>query len=310
LQKQVRLEQEQVGDPMEWVLVIAVAVVVAAAVALFVIARVRRARLQKMVRLEIANEGNVPSCYDLRAEDPQGGLQFQFALDGENLPVHGSPGGESARARRAAQESGQPAPSRPKPRTGGIQRKAGQAMQTGGVVASLLTALGALLPRSIGAPLLQKASEIRRVQAKASYAQQVPTQMAWIKSSAQRAVPAAGSRPPVAGGQQPAPVASGDGYAWARTPIVQPGEILAAELLIRSLASSTAATDRNQQYAYRVVSRSAEQEGAPLVVQEGSIRIRGGFWARRFLPSALVVVMTIALLLLVYWLANSGALAW
>ena len=60
---------------MEWML--GIAVVLMAAVAMVVAARLRRLRLQSRVRLEVSNVGNVKSRYNLRAEDPQGLLQFQ-----------------------------------------------------------------------------------------------------------------------------------------------------------------------------------------------------------------------------------------
>jgi hypothetical protein len=288
---------------MEWVL--GVAIVVAAAVALVVAGRVQKSCLQARVRLEICNEGNIKSCYDLRAEDPQGILQFQFTLDGDSLPVHGS---VAAAQSPTGREAGRQVPSKPAPETGGVRQKAGGMIQMGGAVAGLLSMIGSLLPRSVGIPLQQRASEIRRVQAQASYAQQVPNQMAWIKSSASRAVPGMAAPKPAAG-QPASPVAPGDealsdGVTWAQTPTVQPGETLAIELLIRS-ASPTS----NQHHAYRIISRSADRMLAAPVAEESGAQIRGGFWARRFLPSTIIVVIMIALLLLVYWLASTGALA-
>jgi hypothetical protein len=294
---------------MEWVL--GIAVVVAAAVALVLVARVRKARLQARVRLEISNEGNIESCYDLRAEDPQGVLQFRFTLNGDSLAVHG----RAATSQVPVQsKASRPARSQPAAETGGVRQRAGGVIQMGGAVAGLLSMVGSLLPRSVGIPLQQKASEIRRVQAQASYAQQVPNQMAWLKSSAQRSVPGAASRPPAAVKERPAPAARGagasgdeapyEGAAWAQTPTVQPGETLAVELLIRSASPAS-----NQRHPYRIISRAAGQAQADPVSEEGSAQIRGGFWARRFLPSAIILVIMIALLLLVYWLASSGALA-
>ncbi len=284
---------------MHWVL--AIAIVVAAAVALVAVTRLRKARLQQRFRLEIANEGNVPCRYDLRAEDAGGVLRFQFLMDGDDLPAYGSVAASGPADR---QESGRPAPARAAAQTQGVRQKAGRAMQAGGVVAGLLSMLGSLLPRSIGIPLQQKASEMRRVQARASYVQQVPNQMAWLKSSAQRAVPGLPSRKESAAEQPPEPAVPGDGLVWSQTPTVEPGGTLAVELLVRSAVAA-----RNQRHAYRVVSRAAERTMEEPVVAEGSTRIKGGFWARRFLPSLLIVMATIALLLLVYWLASTGVVA-
>jgi hypothetical protein len=284
---------------MEWVF--AIAIVVAAAAALWAVARVRKSRLQKRVRLEITNEGNVQSRYDLRAEDSQGALYFEFILDGDSLPVYGSvAAGKSAEAG----ESGRSAPPSPAAKAGGIQQRAGRAIQMSNAVAGFLSAAGAMLPRSVGTPLQQKASEIRRVEARASYVQQAPNRMAWLKSPASKIAPSPVPGRPSPVEQQPGPIAQGDGLVWAQTPSVQPGEILALDLLIRSILPA-----RGQQYEYRAVSRSAEQASAPPVIKEGVVEIRGGFWARRYLPSLIVLAMATALLLLVFWLASTSLLA-
>ena len=284
---------------MEWVL--GIAVVAAAAVAVVVVSRVRKARVQARVRLELHNEGNVKSRYDLRAEESQGVLQFEFSLGGDSLPVHGQVAAAPVPAKRRADR---PAPSSPTPKTGGARQKANAVIQTGGAVAGLLSMVGSLLPRSVGIPLQQKASEMRRVQAQASYAQQVPTQVAWLKSSASRAVPGVPAAKPADVAPPPEPPPSGPQFVWAQTPYVQPGESLAVELFVRSALPTS-----NQEYTYEVISRSADQEAAPLVAKESSIRIKGGFWARRFLPYVLIGAIAVALLILVYWLASSGVLA-
>jgi hypothetical protein len=284
---------------MEWVL--GIAVVVAAVVAVVVVGRVRKARLQARVRLELHNEGNVRSRYDLRAEEPEGVLRFEFSLGGDSLPLHGPVAAAPAPTKRQAER---PSRDRPAPKSGGARQKANAVIQTGGAVAGLLSMVGSLLPRSVGIPLQQKASEMRRVQAQASYAQQVPNQVAWLKSSAARAVPGAPAAKPAEAAPPPEPSTSGPEFTWAQTPYVPPGESLAVELLVRSALPA-----HNQEYAYQVLSRSADQAAAALVAAEGRVRIRGGFWARRFLPYLLIGATTVVLLLLVYWLASSGVLA-
>jgi len=278
---------------MDWVL--GIAAVVAAAVAVVVVGRVRKARLQARVRLELNNVGNVQSRYDLRAEDPQGVLRFQFILDGDRLPVHGQVTAPKAPAGRQAP---------PAPKTAGVRQKADAVIQTGGALSSLLSMVGSLLPRSVGVPLQQKASQIRRVQGQASYAQRVPEQVAWLKSSAVKVAPGATAPKAAAPGPAAEPPASGPEFAWAQTPSVQPGESLAIELLVRSALPA-----RNQAYTCQVISRSADQAAAPLVAKESAVQIRGGFWARRFLPYVLVGAATVTLLIVIYWLASAGVLA-
>jgi hypothetical protein len=282
-----------------------VAVAVVTAVAILVVARVQKARLQKKVRLEITNAGNVKSRYNLRAEELQGALRFRFILDGDSLPVH-----TAAAAGRST--AGQPAPARTAARgrdktgsqgkAGGARQKADGVMQTSNALASLLNLVGSLLPRSMGIPLQQKASQMRRVQSRASYAQQLPNQMAWFKSSASRVVPGAGQAQerPVPRDEAPVGPSGGDdadaGFTWSQTPYVQPGKTLAVDLIVRSVLATG-----NQTYTYEIVSRSADQTAAPPVTAEGQVRIRGGFWARRFLPYVLVALAAVALLILIYW---------
>ncbi|MEJ2209162.1 MAG: hypothetical protein P8129_09020 [Anaerolineae bacterium] len=300
---------------MEWIL--GAVVVLMAAVAMVVAARLRRLRLRSRVSLEVTNVGNVKSRYNLRAEDPQGALRFQFTLDGDGLPARAI--GRSAPARPAssvatAKTERETAGQR---KGAGAREKANALMQVSNALAGLLSMVGSLLPRAVGVPLQQKASQMRRVQSQASYAQQVPVQMAWLKSSATRAVPGA----PGARAAQPAPheeaptEASGEddldgGFTWSQTPYVQPGKTLAIDLLIRSLLAT-----RDQAHTYQVISQSAELAGtdrlgaAPVVAAEGRVRIRGGFWARRFLPYLLIVLAAALLLVLIYWLAISGSLS-
>lgn len=281
-----------------------VAVAVVTAVAILVVARVQKARLQKKVRLEITNAGNVKSRYNLRAEEPQGALRFRFILDGDSLPVH-----TAAAAGRST--AGQPAVARTAARgrdkagsqgkAGGARQKADGVMQTSNALAGLLNLVGSLLPRSMGIPLQQKASQMRRVQSRASYAQQLPNQMAWFKSSASRMVPGAAQAQerPASRDEAPAGIPGDDadaGFTWSQTPYVQPGKALAVDLVIRSVLATG-----NQTYTYEIVSRSADQTAAPPVTAEDEVRIRGGFWARRFLPYVLVVLAAVALLILIYW---------
>jgi len=275
---------------MEWVL--GIAVIVGAAVAMAVVGRVQRTRLQARIRLTLTNVGNIKSRYNLRAEEGQGILQFRFLLDGDRLPTHGD-----------AVETLAPPPSRPAAHTSNAQHKTAAAVQTGSAIAGFLSMIASLLPRSMGVPLQQKVSEMRRVQARASYVQRIPNQVAQVKTAASQVTSGAPAPKSTGVEQQPNAGPAGRGEAWAQTPYVPPGESLTVELLIRSKLAKG-----NQAYPYQVISHSADQENAPLLSEEGAVRIRGGFWARRFLPYALVGAIAITLLILIYWLAYTGAL--
>ncbi len=278
------------GVPMEWVM--GIAVIIATALAMAILGRVQKTRLQTRIRLTLTNVGNIKSCYNLRAEEPQGILTFRFLLDGDRLPVYGD-------------ETSTPAPPSPRSaaQTSNVQRKASAVIQTGNAIAGFLSMIGALLPRSVGVPLQQKVSQMRRVQAQASYVQRIPNQITQVKSAASQVAP--GTSKPRSADAEQRPSAKPDRLEgiWAQTPYVQPGESLTVELHIRSTLPKS-----DQAHTYQVISHSADQDGAPLVIQEGTVWIKGGFWARRFLPYALLGAMAIALLILIYWLAGAGGL--
>jgi hypothetical protein len=87
---------------------------------------------------------------------------------------------------------------------------------------------------------------------------------------------------------------------WAETPLLAPGGKLLLDLLISPLDFY-----RTQRYSFKVISRAAEQEDAPLV-EEGHVQIDKIPWLYRLLPYlvfavfAAVVVLTAAGLLMVF----------
>ncbi|MBN1656882.1 MAG: hypothetical protein JXA93_00700 [Anaerolineae bacterium] len=314
---------------MEWVL--GITVILAAAVTMAIVGRMRTVRLQKKVRLELMNAGNVRSRYNLRAEGPEDALRFQFTLKGDSLPVYRAPSPSRAREpSRHGESAGRKAPSVGAAK--GAMDKAGRVLQVGAAVAGVLSMVGSLLPRSIGGPLQEKASQIRHVQAKASYAQQTPERIAFQASSVAHTVTgkSGGGRPgrvihPEEGqaqGASPSEGPTGDGFSWAQTPYVEPGASLVVDLLVRAVqpAGSQGFAPGGQGYTFQVISRAADAEVDPSgpqqarpVSAEGSVLVRGGFWARRFLPYVLVgtitTVLMVALVVLGYLLVAAGVLA-
>jgi hypothetical protein len=131
---------------------------------------------------------------------------------------------------------------------------------------------------------MRAASQLQQRQIQVSRAQRVPRQVASFRAkSGARAGPQTGSA-----GQSPGPAHRSAAHIWAETPSLAPGEALTVDLLIRSGSPS-----KDQHYTFQVVSRSVEAEDAPWVVAEGSIRIRGGFWAHRFLPQIIIVALAV-----------------
>jgi hypothetical protein len=284
---------------------VAIAVVVITGVLLIIVARERRKHLRKRVRLEIANQGNVQSRYQLRAEDPDGDLEFQFTLDGDQLPEQIVFGASGQRAEAPASAVvGMPisAKGTPQPvkQSGGAQEKVKKASAAGGVVAEMLTSLGSILPSSLGAPLMRMSSQLRRGQAQASRAQQVSARV----GSPQVGSPTAAAQRPAEAVQPTASAHPAGSYTWVETPLVPPGGRLNLDLIVKS------APPRDDQLrSFRVVSRSLEQRDAPQVVEEGSLPIKGGFWVQRLLPELAILTISLVILIVVFWLASATMLA-
>ena len=108
-------------------------------------------------------------------------------------------------------------------------------MRAGSTVAGLLDSLGALLPRSVGTPLLRASAQIRRGQGAVRRVERVPRRAAQLKSRVAPGRPPTRPQPVPATrqGPIPPPIASATiKPGWVETPVVEPGETLAIDLLI------------------------------------------------------------------------------
>lgn len=272
---------------------------VLAVVAIFIIgsviiAKVQGRRRQKIYRLEISNLGNVHSRYELRAEDPAGALRFQFTLKGARLPQRSVP-------QVTAVTTKVPASSPTGPTRGRGREATGQALRTGSAIADVVSSVGAILPRSVGAPVQRVAHPMYQAQRTARHAARLPTQVG-------RAMPASSATRPqttTVGRRTPTepPPPHWVEESWAQTPFVASGETLRLDLRIAPLNPY-----QTQHYSFRVISRALEQENAPLMVEKGSVQVVGVSWFHRLLPyfTFATVVMVIAVPVMVLLLVNLG----
>jgi hypothetical protein len=346
-------------------------VLVLAIIAVVAIARLQRRGLRKKLLLEIANQGNLRSRYDLKAEDPTSSLRFEFSLEGDTLPDGSVVGvGRAVDTAEPQQATPSAAPASPGQAAGGMAQSAGdakeradqtkekaaqakemaqekgkqaqdkakKAMGISGAISETLFSLGMILPRSIGAPLLNASSRMRRTESSVARVQQTPgtlsVQAARLKATAsttkeavapmpqpdtvpalpqmpatEQAQPEMPTAPPELAGvpgvqPQAAPIAHISEPGWAQTPYVQPGESLELELTVAATRTSKA-----RQYPFAVISRAVEQEAAPLVSEEGSIQIRGIPWILRILPYLAILALAIVAVLLAFWLVNNAILS-
>jgi hypothetical protein len=270
-------------------------IIICTAMAMIVAALIRDRRLERIVRVEITNQGNVSSRYQLRAQDPEGVLSATFMKDGDPLPgldffVDDPEDQEPEQEQEVPTEAEKPQKSPASAATDTVA----EAQQASGALARMLSSLGSILPRSIGSPLLsaasqlqQKRGQVRRVQ---SYSKK--------GSSLGRKLGTRPSEP-----QEKQPLRPAGPQAWSETPSVQPGYTLALDLVLRSVGSH-----EHSARPFRVISRSVTGAEAPLITEEGTVEIKGGFWARRYLPHVVLLVVGAALLALAAWLASAGVL--
>lgn len=320
----------------EMVGIVTIVVLVLAGLAMVAIALWQRKRLYRRLRLELANAGNVRSRYELRAQDPRDALAFEFSLDGDSLP-----GGSVTEAEEVIVAPVEAAPE--PPAVQGPQRleqgreavqkgqvAAEQAMGAGGALADLLTAVGRLLPRSIGSPLLEAAGQLRSGESKAKRVQQAPGRVAAQAKRVGAAVPAGTvqgvGNPPATGSSlvaegavaEPVPAAAGPAVtsapsagfgaatrtrlrSWVQTPSVEPGAKLQLDLVVRPVKP-----DKSRHYAFEVLSRPVSGDEAEPLVDEWYIEISGAAGLRRYHPYLLVGALAILAVLVTSWLASMG----
>jgi len=196
-------------------------------------------------------------------------------------------------------------------------------MEGGGIVASMLSTLGLLLPRSLGAPLTRAASQMRRTQLTVSRAQQLKGQGSKLKSKTspgrgKRTQPATSGQaePPNSGTQfaaaQTEQVGEG-GFLWAQTPSVEPNGVLMVDLEVSSAppslwrSSSEGKTGRD--YPFTVLSRSAELHEpigqTPAVTAEASVQFPGASRFLRLLPYVVILAIAVCLLVLTFLLGGT-----
>jgi hypothetical protein len=253
-----------------------------------VLAAILKGRKSRTVcRLELVNDGNVRSRYDLKAEDAAGELKFRFIVNGSALPQ---------RQIVAAAEAVQPGS--PAPASGGVTVSGVSSFASG--AADLLYSLGYLLPRSIGAPLIQAGSQLKQGQYTAGQAERARDQVSGLApTSTRRAERASGST--VTGAQPGVPTG-----VWVQTPYVEPGETLLIDLFIDPLKFHTQAIS----YPFQVMSRSMEQADAAWVKDEWTVRVDSLSSLSRNTPLLIVlsVVIIVLILAVAFCVSSTGVL--
>jgi VWFA-related protein len=328
--------------PFPWSRVLVIAGVILAALVVVILAAlvlsalVRAQKRPKVFQLEVVNLGNTHSRYRLRAEEPMGALRFDFALNGVKLPQWSESQAVEVVTEPVAEAP--PAPARSAPPQSradgggvGAGAAAGQAIDKGDAAVDAVWSLANMLPGSAGTsvqralkPAYRAQGAVRGARSQAQYASDQATYVGRVAGAKPASAPAGTTDATVPPGQMAvtaehslpsgkhslpsgkAPKAGSRAVSvapaliWAETPLLEPGGRLLLDLLISPLDFY-----RTQRYAFKVISRAAEQEDTSLV-EEGYVQIDKIPWLYRLLPYLVfaifvaVVVLTAAGLLMVF----------
>jgi hypothetical protein len=238
------------------------------------------------MRIEIENQGNVESRYQLLAEDELGGLTFHFYQNGE--PLHGivkSDGKSVAMAPPAPSA----APSRSKGE--GVENAIGFT----GALANVMIGAGSLMGK-YGKPLVTAGNKLFQGQVNAAKAQTVSKQAAALSTGTDRSQYNYQT-------QQQAAAAPLSGVFWAETTPVKPGEKLLVDLKVQA---SYFKSDMSREI--KLTSYPAEGINPPEATANGILQIRGGFLSHKLYPSLTIIGTSTLLLAFIYWLVRIGVL--
>jgi VWFA-related protein len=292
----------------------------------------------KSCEVEIINQGNVRSRYELRAEDPAGKLKFEFMLNDTDLATRA---GEPVTS-RALMVPGTPAPGTNGKPAGAVARvkdglgkaeqveqKALRTVNTGNLISNWIVNISYILPGSAGRSLRDSTAGMRSAQYNVRNTVDAPGRYRRMVSAA--APPdLSGANPNTAlgtntvtvpwpkEGVNPPPRADAKGgvstssatvaaaptraarSGWSLTPPIDAGGSLTVQLLVRPAGSP-----KSQHYGFQVLSRSVDgAEDAP-VVDHGSVALRAAPVVRRVLGWVLFALSALLLAVLAWYVLSA-----
>jgi hypothetical protein len=246
----------------------------------------RRKRIERRIRAEVTNLGNVNSRFHLRVENPGEAIEVVFYHSRQRLPwiaVEGNAPAAPALAYAAAGEV-------PQYQHESAAQKAAQGAGVLSSASSLLSGLGNILPRQLGRPFQQLGSRIYRGQMKVGVARsKVNRTMSYAPN-----ISSSGSTVPTAS-------TADTSIVWAETQSVDPGESLTLSVLLKPAWSG-----QDQVCAFRLLSISPDAPTAQVVAQESQVTVKGGFLSHAFYPQLVVLALTAALLVGLFWMRSRG----
>ena len=269
--------------------------------------QVMRRSYQRTCRVELRNLGNVPTRYELLADDPANVLKFRLLLNGVVMaqePLEKPVARSNTPAAQQPQVVDQQPAAPPKQPT--------QVREKGRVMVDLAYTLGTIIPGSVGQRFTQWAAAARNVDyttQRVEYAGQQAQNLGGASQSASTvgaassatnstgAVNTAATVPPLA------PTLDITPGAWF-TPYLQPGDVVALSLLI-----NPGHPNQTQHYTFRVSSRAIEPAQPTPLIETGQLQVAGVPLIKYYLPFFIVAgVMIVVLVVITLLLANTGAL--
>ena len=289
--------------------------VVAAGFAIVRTIQVMRRSYQRTCRVELRNLGNVPTRYELLADDPAHVLKFRLLLNG--VPMAQEPV-EKPIAKSSTLVAPPPQVVEQKPAA--PPKQPNQMREKGRVMVDLAYTLGTIIPGSVGQRFTQWAATARNVDyttQRVEYAGQQAQSLGGASSSAS----AASTTSPAdtqkyvstmttntgavnyAAVVSPTPILDITPGAWF-TPYLQPRDVVALSLLI-----NPGHPNQPQHYTFRVSSRAIEPAQPTPLIETGQLQVGGVPLIKYYLPFFITAgVMIGVLVVITLLLANTGAL--
>lgn len=289
----------------------------------------------KACAVEVANEGNIRSRYELRAEDPSGMLKFEFMLDNTDLAQRvGEPVAAGAAATtvaaRGPSASTEKTPNQTIEKAKGawtkaseVERKAVNTVDYSSTFSTWFVTISYLLPGGLGDSLRNSMSGLFNTQYAVRNAVDTPGRyQRMVTASAPPPMAGNPNAPLNTGNQLPATYSrTGNGATtqtattqaavapakpvvartgWSLTPPIDAGDSLTVQLKVRP-----ARFPKSQHYGFLVLSRSVDGNEDVPITDHGSVALRGGPILRRILSWVLLGVTAILLALFAWYLLTT-----
>ncbi len=244
------------------------------------ILRLQKQMARRHYRLELYNQGNSSSRYELQADAGEA-LGFTFLLNGAQL-------GSSVRpAAPAAPPAGDARAPRP---TLTPERKPNRVKQFGGFasgISDVLVTVGHILPRAVGEPLYRIGGDIRRNQTNAERLSRAGEQLGGQMKRSE------GGAAPAYAPLQAQPVHTAPALPWVETPTIEPGAVLILDVLAEPRNPYPA-----QHIPFNIRSQSLEAPEAEVIMEEGLLHFRGLTPFQKYGPFLLLAISAGAALII------------